>query len=302
MTSSASRQPPRLATSAAFGVLGVLLLLGAACSLSASPLPRWLRPEPSLAGLPQGPVLERATRRGTLVVGVRSYPRPAPPGAPAPAEPDSYDAAIAGRLAAQLGLQVELVGLAPSAQDGALREGRVDLVLAGAPADAAAGSGIATVQGSYDQASGMLVALRKGRAQEAADLRDAPVCVAQGSGYASTVAQRFGARPRSYPSSVHAASAFMAGECQALAEDSEVLDRLLGNEEWRFYKALARGLAPEADATIRLAEGDAASREFLSAALRTWRVDGTLQQARTARAGNLQFEIGLLQDGLVCHS
>lgn len=300
MTSSASRQPPRLATSAAFGVLGVLLLLGAACTLSASPLPLWFRPEPSLAGLPQGPVLERATRRGTLVVGVRGYPRPAPPGAPTPAEPDSYDAAIAGRLAAQLGLRVELVGLAPSAQDAALREGRVDLVLAGAPSDA--GRGVATAQGSYDQASGMLVALRKGRAQVAADLRDAPVCVAQGSSYASTIAKRFGARPRSYPSSVHAASAFMAGECQALAEDSEILDRLLRNEEWRFYKALSRGLAPQADATIRLAEGDAASREFLSAALRAWRVDGTLQQARTLRAGNLQFEIGLLRDGLVCHS
>lgn len=74
----------------------------------------------------------------------------------------------------------------------------------------------------------------KGRAQEAADLRDAPVCVAQGSGYASTVAQRFGARPRSYPSSVHAASAFTAGECQALVEDSEILYRLLPDEEWHF--------------------------------------------------------------------
>lgn len=294
-------KPPRLATSAALGVLGIVLLLGAASTLSASVLTRWIQPEqPSLASLPRGPVLQRAAQRGVLVVGVRSYPRPAPPGTPAPAEPDSYDAAIAGRLAAQLGLRVALVGLAPSAQDQALHEGRVDLVLAGAPA--APGSGIAAAQGSYDQAPGMLVALRKGRVQEASELRDASVCVAQGSGYASTVAARYGARPRSYPSSVHAASAFMAGECQVLAEDSEIVERLLRNEEWRFYKTLAHGLAPQADAAIRLAEGDAASRDLLSAALRQWRGDGTLEQARTARAGNLQFEIGLLKDGLVCHS
>lgn len=295
-------KPPRLATSAALGVVGIVLLLGAASTLSASVPTRWMRPEqPSLADLPQGPVLQRAVQRGVLVVGVRSYPRPAPPGTSAPAEPDSYDAAIAGRVAAQLGLRVALVGLAPSAQDQALHEGRVDLVLAGAPA-APAARGIAAAQGSYDQAAGMLVALRKGRVQQASDLRDASVCVAQGSGHASTVAERYGARPRSYPSSVHAASAFMAGECQVLAEDSRVVERLLRNEEWRFYKVLAHGLVPQAEAAIRLAEGDAASRDFLSAALRQWRADGTLEQARTARAGNLQFEIGLLKDGLVCHS
>jgi polar amino acid transport system substrate-binding protein len=94
----------------------------------------------------------------------------------------------------------------------------------------------------------------------------------------------------------------MAGECAALAEDAQVLERLMGNEEWRFYKPVARDLRAPADAAVRLAAGDAVSRDYIAAALRRWRADGTLAQARGARAGNLQFEITLLKDGLVCHS
>jgi polar amino acid transport system substrate-binding protein len=161
---------------------------------------------------------------------------------------------------------------------------------------------IAAAPGSYDIGQGLVVALRRGKVQEASGLRGASVCVGEGSGYAGAVSQRYGAEPRSYPSSVHAASAFMAGECAALAEDGEVLERLMQNEEWRFYKPLASDLRPPSDAAIRLPKGDAASRDYLAAALRQWRADGTLAKARGARAGNLQFEITLLKDGFVCHS
>ena len=260
----------------------------------------WAFATPVLSGLPKGPVLARAIERGKLIVGVRRYPRPAPPETPTPPEPDGFDATLARQLAASLGVPLELVGLDPAAQEAALREGRVDLLVAGVPAQSA--PGIAAAPGSYDIGRGLVVALRRGKVQEASALRGAPVCVGEGSGYAGAVWQRYGAQPRSYPSSVHAASAFMAGECVALAEDAEVLERLMQNEEWRFYKPLASDLRPPSDAAIRLPEGDAVSRDYLAAALRQWRADGTLAQARDARAGNLQFEITLLKDGFVCHS
>lgn len=255
---------------------------------------------PPLSGLPKGPVLAHAIERGKLVVGVRRYPRPAPPEAPTPPEPDGFDATLARQLAASLGVPLELVGLDPAAQEAALREGRVDLLVAGVPAQAT--SGIAAAPGSYDIGRGLVVSLRRGKVQEPSALRGAPVCVGEGSGYAAAVSQRYGAQPRSYPSSVHAASAFMAGECAALAEDAEVLERLMRSEEWRFYKPLASGLRPPSDAAIRLPESDVVSRDYLAAALRQWRADGTLDKARGARAGNLQFEITLLKDGFVCHS
>ncbi|MBB3181451.1 transporter substrate-binding domain-containing protein [Variovorax sp. Sphag1AA] len=293
------------------GVRATVAAVGAsACVLAAiafaghpavSGLAHALLPAPSPAELPRGPILERATQRGVLIVGVRSYPRPAPPGALAPAEPDSYDVALARRMTERLALRLELVGLAPAEQDAALRTGRVDLVIAGA-SEGSPDAGTTAAEGSYDSDSGTLVALRAGKLQGTDDLRGAPICVAQGTGYSATLAERYGARPQTYPSSVHAASAFMAGECQALVDHGDVLERLLRNEEWRFYRTIARGLAPGSDATIRMASGDTRSRDWLTAAMREWRVDGEQQQARSARVGNLLFEIGLLKDGLVCHS
>lgn len=261
----------------------------------------WAFATPELSSLPKGPVLAHAIERGKLIVGVRRYPRPAPPEAPTPPEPDAFDATLARQLAASLGIPLELVGLDPATQETALREGRVDLLVAGVPA-APAAQDIAAAPGSYDTGRGLVVALRRGKLQDEAALRGASVCVGEGSGYAGAVSQRYGAQPRSYPSSVHAASAFMAGECAALAEDGEVLARLMQNEEWRFYKPLASDVRLPSDAAIRLADGDVASRNYLAAALRQWRADGTLARARGARAGNLQFEITLLKDGFVCHS
>jgi polar amino acid transport system substrate-binding protein len=261
----------------------------------------WAFATPALSSLPKGPVLAHAMERGKLIVGVRRYPRPAPPEAPTPPEPDGFDATLARQLAASLGVPLELVGLDSATQEAALREGRVDLLVAGVPASPNARN-IAAAPGSYDTGRGLVVALRRGNVQDEGALRGASVCVGEGSGYADAVSQRYGAQPRSYPSSVHAASAFMAGECAALAEDGEVLERLMRNEEWRFYKPLASDVRLPADAAIRLADGDTASRDYLAAALRQWRSDGTLAKARAARAGNLQFEITLLKDGFVCHS
>jgi polar amino acid transport system substrate-binding protein len=94
----------------------------------------------------------------------------------------------------------------------------------------------------------------------------------------------------------------MAGECQALADHADVLQRLLRNDEWRFYRAIAHGLGPEREAVVRLPAGDGRSREWIAAALREWRRSGAQALARDARVGNVQFEVGLLKDGLVCHS
>ncbi|HNZ92209.1 MAG TPA: hypothetical protein PKM82_13485 [Acidovorax sp.] len=60
-----------------------------------------------------GPLLLQARERGLLRVGVREYPRPSLPSDPLPPEPDSYDAGLARHIAGQLGVKVQLVGLAP---------------------------------------------------------------------------------------------------------------------------------------------------------------------------------------------
>ncbi|MFS2056124.1 hypothetical protein ACEN8K_45940, partial [Variovorax sp. CT11-76] len=54
-------------------------------------------------------------------------------GSPTPPEPDAFDATLARELAASLGVKAVLVGLAPNERDEALRDGRVDLLVAGVP-------------------------------------------------------------------------------------------------------------------------------------------------------------------------
>ncbi|MFB8830963.1 hypothetical protein ACE0DR_20275 [Azotobacter sp. CWF10] len=90
--------------------------------------------------LSPGPYFEQARARGRLIVGVRAYPRPALPGMPVAAEPDPFDAALAQALGDYLGLPVETLGLSPERREAALREGRVDLLVAGAAAPDVSGS------------------------------------------------------------------------------------------------------------------------------------------------------------------
>ncbi|HEY9208895.1 MAG TPA: hypothetical protein VIP31_07655, partial [Acidovorax sp.] len=121
------------------GWLTALIALGVAgwVALSSPPVAahRWLHAlVPTASSLPApGPLLLQARERGVLRVGVREYPRPSPPGDPQPAEPDNYDAGLARHIAQQLGVAVQLVGLAPEQVAAATAAGQVDLVLAGSP-------------------------------------------------------------------------------------------------------------------------------------------------------------------------
>jgi polar amino acid transport system substrate-binding protein len=184
---------------------------------------------------------------------------------------------------------------------------RLDLVLAGTPGAARLPAVVpGVVPGVYTGGAGRLVVLRGSPYRRAADLAGKPVCMALGNPYARGLGGRDGRDgiiPRVYASGIHAISAFMAGECQALAEDGLLLDRLLGLPEWRFYRPLDNALAADNDTPqIALRSADATSAAWLGEALRYWKIGGSLAQARARRAAEAGFEIGQLQNGFVCHS
>ncbi|ARP96350.1 substrate-binding periplasmic protein [Bordetella genomosp. 13] len=285
---------------------------------------RWLAawtPAPDWRAQPLGPLLQQARQRGALVVAVRAYPRPAPAGAPAPPEPDDYDTALARHIADTLGVQARIVPLAsPDEKTSALDTlagPQADLILAGTRYGMPIDKGLAmsadrTVSAAYVTGRASLVALRAA-AQAWRDLAARPgapgllagrsVCVQQGSPYAGRLAREHGAKPRPYPSSVHAAYAFMSGQCEVLAEDEAVLQRLMARQEWRFYQRLPIGIEPDArQPQILLARADATSAGYLDKVVRYWKASGALQQAREQRAGLVNLEVAALQDGLVCHS
>ncbi|WP_172583419.1 substrate-binding periplasmic protein [Cupriavidus taiwanensis] len=267
-----------------------------------APLADWLARhsrEPEWGAVPVGPVLAGAARRGELVIGVRAYPRPAPANRPAPPEPDAFDVEFGRYLADRLHVRLRVIALRPDVL-GNVAESLpgVDLIIAGSTS----GSGRTPAQSTaYTGGEGRLVALRGGSLRTLADVAGKRVCVASGSPYASDLIHA-GALPRTYESSIHAVSAFMAGECEALAEDKVLLDRLLGLPEWRFYRRLEARLAPAHQAQMVLSAPDTASQAWIDLAARHWKTGGAFARARERRAANVGFEASLLQSGFVCHS
>ena len=255
----------------------------------------------TLSPSPPGPLLQQARERGVLRVGVREYPRPSLPGEPLSPEPDGYDAGLARHIAGQLGVGVQLVGLPPSQLAAAMAAGQVDLALAGSPANPSPTAAARRGTVPYVTGAGRIVALRKGLLAHTAQLNGQAVCVAQGSPYAEPLRERLGARPVPYRSAVHAVSAFMAGECAALAEDEALLQRLLAQTEWRFYRLLDGAIAPAPSAQVQLAQADPASARYLDALLQQWRAQGLEAQARLHRTSTVVLEVALLQDGAICH-
>ncbi|UDM49124.1 ABC transporter substrate-binding protein [Cupriavidus sp. MP-37] len=268
-----------------------------------APWPGWLAQlarEPEWRAVPAGPVLAGAVRRGELVVGVRAYPRPAPPNRPTPPEPDAFDVEFGRYIAARLDVRLRVVALQPDAPGKvAASVPGIDLVIAGSAMDSARPASASST--NYTGGKGGLVALRGGPLHTLADLAGKRVCVASGSPYASELGYA-GALPRIYASAIHAVSAFMAGDCEALAEDEVVLDRLMGLPEWRFYRRLEARLTPAPYAQMALSAPDTASQAWIDLAARHWKAGGAFAGARERRAANVGFEVGLLQNGLVCHS
>jgi polar amino acid transport system substrate-binding protein len=261
----------------------------------------WLaarQPEPDWTALPLGPVLREAERNGELVVAVRAYARPAPAGVATPIEPDNFDADLARSLAEHLQLRLRLVSVPASGR--LPGDAKVDVVIAGAGAAPVQWQPVPT---AYTGGYGMLLVLRNTPYRAAGDLRERRVCVAQGSPYARGLAERYGAVPQTYPSVVRAIWAFLSGDCQALAEDARVLERLVQLPEWRFYRTLASDLAPDnGTAQIALRGNDPVSAGYVDRAVRFWKTSGALAHAREQRAGDIAFEVGQLQDGMVCHN
>ena len=304
---NASRPSTPWRRAQAHGWLAALIALGVAgwVGLSSPPAAahRWLHAlAPTAVTLPApGPLLLQARERGVLRVGVREYPRPSPPGDPQPAEPDSYDAGLARHIAQQLGVAVQLVGLPPEQAAAATAAGQVDLALAGSPNGRAAAP--APLRGTvpYVKGPGRIVVLRKSPLERPAQLAGQNVCVALGSPYAQPLRERLGARPVFFRSAVHAVSAFMAGECAALAEDEGLLQRLLAQTEWRFYRVFDDAIAPAPSARVLLAQADPDSARYLDALLDQWRAQGLQAQARLQRTSEVMLEVALLQDGAICH-
>lgn len=258
---------------------------------------------PSLSahsGASPGPVLAQAQQQGVLKLALRSYSRPSLPNDPLPPEPDVLDEALARWLGQQLGVHVQLTNWQ-----------QADIALQGSSTEGA------TTQAGTDYAeSGLqLVSLKQQAARwssfapsywqmflPAADkTAEGPsVCVGTGVASAQSLQVR-GLQPQIAPSSIHAISDFLAGRCDLLADTPAVIDRLLTQEQWRFYARLGTRFSADDPAGIALRSADAQSTQWLQQSLQQWRASGQQQQAHSNRASTIALEASLLEDGAICH-
>lgn len=245
--------------------------------------------------MPRGPLLQAAEQRQVLRVGVRSYPRPSLGQEALVAEPDELDSQLAEALGAYLGLKVQLQALPQTAP---LSDDRVDLVIAGSlklPVEADRVASLRDLPVQYRE--GALLGLRNAPVRP---VRGQSVCVAVGSPWAQTLQQQ-GAELRTYVSSIRAAVAFMAGECNLLAEERNSLQALAQAPDWRFYALLPQTLKASSDLRVYLPVVDKQSRALINAALRDWQARGGQTRAWELRSNALLVDSLKIGDGLVCH-
>ncbi|MFJ3483096.1 substrate-binding periplasmic protein [Pseudomonas sp. NPDC090202] len=273
--------------------LAALIGAGAVCAV-------WLLPMLDDAESGDGPVLAQARQHQLLRLGVRSYPRPTDSSEALVSEPDDLDSALASALGQYLGIEVQLVAIPGEDISALLAKGQVDAVLAGSlevPGLKHQRAALRDLPDGYRH--GALVALRNAALTEAAP-KGQSVCVAFGSPWAVDLQER-GAQLRTYPSTIRAATAFMAGECKLLADERTVLTSLLQTPDWRFYRMLPQGLEASADAQVYLAQPDRKSLRQLQAGLRDWQSKGGQVQAWDLHSNAVLLDSLKLADGLVCH-
>jgi len=272
---------------------GLAALIGAAAVCAV-----WLLPMLDGAERRPGPVLSQARERQVLRVGVRSYPRPTSSTEALVSEPDEMDDELASALGRYLGVQVQLKPIPAHDIAGFLRKGEVDAVIAGSldiPGLERQRVGLERMPTAYG--SGGLLSLRNAQITTA---RGRTVCVALGSPWSQKL-QEQGAELQTYVSNIRAASAFLAGECQLLADERTVLTSLLQTPDWRFYRMLPQTLEASSDAQVYLSQPDQKSLRLLQAGLRDWQSRGGQVKAWDLHSNAFLVDSMKISDGLVCH-
>lgn len=258
----------------------------------------WLLPRLDGAEQKPGPVLAQARQQQVLRVGVRSYPRPTYSTEALVSEPDEMDGELASALGRYLGVKVQLKAIPAQDIAGFLRKGEVDAVIAGSldiPGLEGQRVSLDDIPAAYGR--GALLSLRN---LQVSTTKGRTVCVALGSPWSREL-QDQGAQLQTYASSIRAASAFLAGDCQLLADERTVLNSLLQTPDWRFYRMLPQTLDASSDARVYLSQPDPRSLRLLQAGLRDWQSEGGQVKAWDLHSNAFLVDSMKISDGLVCH-
>lgn len=121
-------------------------------------------------------------------------------------------------------------------------------------------------------------------------------CVVAGSPYATSVAERYGALPKTYPSAAHALVGLRRGECRAVIEDQRLLRDIARLPEWQRYSRLLM-VMPDIGLTLRAQAREPQLQTALRSVLRQQRPADLTQNW----VNEVAFQAYVLDTTLDCH-
>lgn len=260
-----------------------------------------LKNELPRALLESDPPFAAAAARGVLIVAVP--PRPAPALYVGKVDrtlraPDPFAAALASDLARRAGLPVRFLLAEPAAARAALQAGKADAAIAGLGFSPDARAAFAPA--SYSSGRGMALVLNHGDVRTWRDLRGRAICASQGNPYALRAAREYHASVHGFDRPLDALLAFQAGDCAALVDDEFVIEALLKQADWSYYRPLPGTIAAQA-AFIATRAGDAASAVFVGETVTAWQRNRWLTTVRKDQAMRLAFDMFNAENDLYCH-
>lgn len=131
-------------------------------------------------------------------------------------------------------------------------------------------------------------------------LKERLVCVSQGGNHIGTVAARYGAIEKVYPSPADALIALRTGDCDAVVHDDVMLDELIRLPEWKKFSA--RLPAREAGTLVFLVPTrNQETVRVLRQVAADWNANAYPKELVKKAVRHIAFEVYLEQDVPDCH-
>lgn len=240
----------------------------------------------------------RSKSHGALTVGVAQVAPVYKAGAKF-RTPESIDHALAEDVARRLQRPLAMHNADQPQRDKLLAGGSADLLLL-ALADNDPLYRHATVI-PIGYSSGPMAIMRSDTTIKSwAQLKGRIVCVAEGSPYAGTLAEKYGAIEQRYKAPADSLLALRTGACDAAVHDSALLEELIKLPEWKKFSArLPTG--PHTSLALVAARGDVETARFLKQVAVDWRSSKYPSQLIVKSVRNIAFEVYLDQNVPDCH-
>jgi polar amino acid transport system substrate-binding protein len=131
-------------------------------------------------------------------------------------------------------------------------------------------------------------------------LKGRTVCVTRDGRHAGTIASRYGAIEKAYPSMTDALVALRSGACDAAVHDNALLEELIRLPEWKKFSAR---LPTGQDSTLAflVPAADGATLARLRQVANAWKAEGYPDALMKKAVRNIAFEVYLEQDVPDCH-